>query len=173
MDGQKMKYLIKKAKNGDAVSFGELYGEYAKELYRFALYTLKNTHDAEDAVQSAALLAFRKIGGLKKDESFKAWFFKILYNECRKVFSEKARSNEVLCDDIFFADAVCPDNAASSDALSLIEALPEPDRSVVVLAVLEDYTSAEIGEILSMKPETVRSRLSRILPKLRKQIEGV
>ena len=67
MDGQKMKNLIKSAKKGSAEAFGELYSLYAKELYRFALYTLHDTFDAEDAVQNAALSAFRKIGDLKKE----------------------------------------------------------------------------------------------------------
>ena len=44
--------LVKRAKRGDTAAFAELYGTIYKRLYRFALYTLGNTQDAEDVVLS-------------------------------------------------------------------------------------------------------------------------
>ena len=173
MDGQKMKSLIKKAKHGDCESFGILYAEYMKELYRFALYVLKKPEDAEDAVQNAAIIAFKKIGSLKKDDSFKSWFFKILFNECRKIIFSKSRVREMPCEDIGIYDESIPDFSSGSDLLSLLDELNERDKSIVILSVFDNLTSEEIAEILSMKPATVRSRLSRLLFALRKQIEGV
>lgn len=173
MDRHKLKNLIKKAKGGDCTAFGELYGEYATELYRFALYTLKNEADAQDAVQSAALTAFRKIKDLRNDMSFKSWFFKILYNECRKTAGALSRKNELLYEDMSVIDGELPDFTGSKDLLSLIELLSEKDKAIIILSVFEDYTSKEIAEILGMNAGTVRSRLSRLLTALRKQIEGV
>ena len=95
MDGHTLKNLIKRARAGDAKAFGELYGEFAKDLYRFALYTLKDPYDAEDAVQSAALIAYKSIPGLKNDSSFKSWFFKILYNECLKILCSGSKKKEI------------------------------------------------------------------------------
>ena len=171
MDGQKMKNLIKSAKKGSAEAFGELYSLYAKELYRFALYTLHDTFDAEDAVQNAALSAFRKIGDLKKEESFKSWFFKILYNECMKIAGHKSRAFEVPLEEpaVFSDEAYIPDE---SGVLALFEALPPKEKSLISLSVFEEYTSAEIAEILGMTPSNVRSSLSRLFKKLRIQSEG-
>ncbi|MBR3767819.1 MAG: RNA polymerase sigma factor [Clostridia bacterium] len=172
MNGQEIKSLIKKAKHGDSRSFGLLYGEYAKELYRFALYTLKSTCDAEDAVQSAALIAYRKLKDLKKDESFKSWFFKILYNECRKILSQKNKLYEISYDDVSVFQEEAPDISEKSDLISLLDTLSEENKAIVILSVFEGYTSKEIAEILGMKPGTVRSTLSRTLNKLRNQLEG-
>lgn len=172
MDGQKMKNLIKSAKKGSADAFGELYSVYSKELYRFALYTLHNTFDAEDAVQNAALSAFRKIGDLKKEESFKSWFFKILYNECMKIAGQKSRVLEVPSEDIAVcgeAEAVFPDETG---VMALFEALPPKEKSLISLSVFEEYNSNEIAEILGMSPSNVRSSLSRLFKKLRTQSEG-
>lgn len=52
--------LVKRAKRGDTAAFAELYGTIYKRLYRFALYTLGNTQDAEDVV-SAAVMKHLKI----------------------------------------------------------------------------------------------------------------
>ncbi len=171
MDGQEMKKLIKSAKKGSSQAFGELYSLWAKELYRFALYTLKDTFDAEDAVQNAALSAFRKIGDLKKDESFKSWFFKILYNECMKIAGHKSRAFEVPTETC----AVFSDETHIIDetgVMELLDNLAPKEKSIIILSVFEGYNSNEIASILEMNPSTVRSSLSRLLKKLKTQLEG-
>lgn len=171
MDGQTNE-LIRQAKRGDAHAFGELYGLYAGELYRFALYNLKNTFDAQDAVQNAAVNAFRKIKDLKKEESFRSWFFKILYNECRKIVSSKSRLYEVSRDEMSVFNEAVPSHSEKVDLMSLLDPLSPEQRSIIILSVFYGLTSEEIGKILGMKAGTVRSSLSRLLLKLRKQIEG-
>lgn len=172
MNGQDMKKLIKRAKNGDVRAFGEIYGSLATELYRFALYYMKNPHDAEDAVQNACIAAFTKLDSLKKDDSFRSWFFKILYNECLKIHGSKAAKFEISSEDVSLSGESVPDMCENYDVLTLLDGLSEKERSIVILSVFENYNSNEIADILGMKPPTVRSSLSRLLTKLRIQIEG-
>lgn len=172
MDTNETKKLIQKAKNGDAHSFGIIYSLYARELYRFAKYTLKSSEDAEDAVQNACIRAFEGLGSLRNEDSFKTWFFKILYNECRKITVSKARLKEFPCEDVSVYDSHSPDVSSGVDMLSLLDGLSEKEKSVIVLSVFEGCTSKEIADILGLKPGTVRSSLSRLLASLRKQIEG-
>ena len=56
--------------------------------------------------------------------------------------------------------------------LALLDKLSEEERSIIILSVFNEYNSKEIASILSMNPSTVRSTLSRLLKKLRKQLEG-
>ena len=63
---------VKKAKCGDAAAFAGLYQQVYADLYRFALYTLKNKADAEDAVSETVTEAFSSIDRLRKADSFKA-----------------------------------------------------------------------------------------------------
>lgn len=172
MDKKDVRNLIKSAKNGDSHAFGLLYSEMKTGLYRFALYTLKNTHDAEDAVQSASVLAFRKINTLKKEESFRSWYFRILYNECMNILSEKSRIYELPQEDMTLFEKEVIDDHSSIDVEEILSQFSEKDRSIIVLSVLEDCSSKEIAGILGMNPASVRSRLSRLLSKLRKQLEG-
>lgn len=53
--------LAARARAGDAEAFAELYRQVYQDLYRFALYTLKNPQDAEDAVGDAVADAFASI----------------------------------------------------------------------------------------------------------------
>ena len=70
MNEKEFEELVKRAQKGDAHAFGAAYGVFAADAYRFALFYMKNTHDAEDAVQDACLKAWRRLPSLKKTESF-------------------------------------------------------------------------------------------------------
>lgn len=172
MDKKELNILIKSAKHGDAHAFGLIYSELKTGLYRFALYTLKNPDDAEDAVQAASIIAFRKIGTLRKEESLKPWYFRILHNECMKILTDKSRIYELPSEDLSFFEEEAPDKEKKIDISALLSQFSEKDRSIIILSVLEDYSSKEIAGILGMKPATVRSRLSRLLSRLRIQLEG-
>ena len=78
--------LVRKAKNGDTKAFSLLYAGVCKEMYKFALYMMKHTEDAEDAVSETVISAFENIAKLKNESSFKSWIFTILGNQCRKMW---------------------------------------------------------------------------------------
>ena len=65
------------AGRGDTAAFSRLYSLVYKDMYRTALYNLRNTHDAADAVSDAVADAFENIGRLKNAEAFKAWIMEI------------------------------------------------------------------------------------------------
>ena len=174
MNESVMKDLIKEAKKGDADAFGRLYASLSHELYRFALYYLHREADAEDAVQDAALSAYKNIRYLKKPESFRSWFFKILSNECKKYLLKRSNRQEDLTDEFpTLADVSSgQDHALRFELAELMNALPDDDRQIVLLSVLEGYSSKEIAQITGIKANTVRSRLSRSLHKLRAELEN-
>lgn len=170
MDEVWMKEQIRKAKKGDAQAFGRLYAENAAGLYRFALYYLHDPHDAEDAVQDAAVTAYRNVRSLRKDDAFRSWFFKILSNECKKHLIKNAARPEELSEQVpDLAADLYPDALQPIEMQELLDTLPERDREIVILAVLEGYKSNEIAKITGMKAATVRSRLSRALQKLKEE----
>ena len=86
--------LVRRAKRGDVDAFAELYAGIYKDMYRFALYTLRNTSDAEDAVSDAVTDAFASIRKLRSEEAFKSWIFRILSNKCKDKLREYAGKNE-------------------------------------------------------------------------------
>lgn len=160
--------LIKKAKLGDADAFALLYSDIYRDLYRFALYTLKNPADAEDAVGDACLDAFVRIGSLRREESFSAWMFKILSGKCKRKFAEREHLAGELPQDI--PDPFPQDLAEHIALRSCFFALPDEDRLIISMHLFAGYTSREIGGILHMNENTVRSRESRALKKMARQL---
>lgn len=67
--------LVRRAKRGDVDAFAELYAGIYKDMYRFALYTLRNTSDAEDAVSDAVTDAFASIRNCAVKRHLRAGYF--------------------------------------------------------------------------------------------------
>ena len=160
--------LIRRARRGDIQAFGVLYGRIYKELYRFALYTMRHKQDAEDVVSETVVAAYEGIDRLKKEESFRSWIFTILANQCKKRFLRKGETEE-LSDELIAEE---PDHASDHDVREALMQLGEDDRLIVAWSVLGGYSSEEIGKILEMNPATVRSRKSRALEQMHRILEN-
>ncbi len=160
--------LVRKAQKGDADSFGELYGIFKDDMFRFAYYYTGSISLAEDAVSEAALIAFQKIPALRKASAFKSWLFKILYHQCKAAQKEKsfaARNSE-----LSETPALTYDFADTNESIALknaLRSLTEEEREIIILYFTCGYTSKEISEITGIKDATVRSKISRTTGKLR------
>lgn len=157
--------LVERARAGDAAAFARLYEQVYQDLYRFALYTLKNPSDAQDMVSDTVADAFASIGKLRSCEAFRGWIFKILANKCRRKLREYADRMEELTDEV----AERPGRGGMDEhaaVRSLFFALPEEDRMIIALHLFAGYSSKEIAGILHMNENTIRSRESRALKKM-------
>ncbi len=167
--------LAQKAKKGDTGAFGEIYSLFAPEMYRYALYNLGTREAAQDAVQEAALEAFKSIIKLKNESAAKAWFFSILYNVCKRFQREKYRADFVpfeLCPELSSTDT--NDSVSTAlDLIRLIDTLGEQEREIVLLSAVCGYSGKEIAAVTGIPHGTVRSKLSRSLAKLREETEGL
>lgn len=158
---------VKLAKKGDTSAFSRLYETVYKDLYRIALYSLKNAHDASDVVSDTVLDAFCSIDKLREPEKFRNWIMKILSTKIKRKQKEYFNITEEIGDD--FPDI----SEFDYDSIELKEALEKLDsqsRMMLSMSVLGGYTSDEISEICEIKSGTVRSRLSRIKEKLRLEL---
>ena len=82
------KQLAYEARQGSKEAFAQLYQAVYQDLYRFALYVLKNPEDAQDAVAETVADAYAEIKKLRDSEAFKGWIFKILSNKCKRKLKE-------------------------------------------------------------------------------------
>lgn len=186
--------LIRWAKQGDVDAFSRLYAGIYKDLYRFALYTVRHRQDAEDAVSEAVAAAWENIGQLRKEESFRAWIFTILNNCCRKILRRQRKDVVSLTDSIQQGSAqgngsgvqelagsvrkhadgargyADQDYAEKLDVREAFGALEEEERMILAFSVFGGYRSEEIGAIMEKNAATVRSRKSRALEKMRRML---
>lgn len=187
--------LVKRAKRGDVDAFAELYGKIYEKLYHFAFYMLKNAQDAEDAVSEAVTDAFEGIRKLKREESFANWMYQIVANKCRRKMREYCRhtvslDREQSGEEDEFVREWTKDEVGNSVAAESVDVwdskreeymqlrqefmkLPEEDRLIIGMHVFFGYKTREIAAFLKMNENTVRSKESRAIQKLAKQLDGL
>ena len=87
-NGERIVELVRLSKLGNAHAFSELYESIYVDLYKYALYTLGNAQDAENAVSDTVLDAYAGIVRLRDEKAFRGWIFRILSNKCNRIIRE-------------------------------------------------------------------------------------
>lgn len=166
--------LVRQAKHGNVDAFASLYQEVYEDLYRFAVYTLKNPADAQDVVSETVTDAFASIRRLRKENAFKAWIFKILSAKCKRKLKEyvhrKAELSGGLPEQLAVQDTVSEPEEHLQVRMLYWELTPE-ERMIIALHVFAGYTGREIAKQLHMNENTVRSKESRALKKMREKLK--
>lgn len=169
---------VKKARDGDADAFAELYSLVYKELYRIALVNLKNQHDASDAVSDAVLEAYSSIKNLRDEKAFKAWIIKILTVKIKNKQKEYIKKRDYQKDFDELDEEKCVEqgnpNEINYGGLEIMEVfgrLSEEERLILSLSVVSGYTSEEIAKTTGLSANTVRSKAARAKIKLRQMLE--
>lgn len=137
-------------------------------LMRVALSILHHTADAEDAVSTAILKAYKSAGKLYGDEKLNAWLMRILVRCCYDQL--RRRKREGPADDPAQLDMPALQDTEGS-IFEAIRALPEAYQRVLVLFYYEGFKAKEIAHILSVPLGTVLVQLSRGRTKLRELLE--
>ncbi|SDB03820.1 RNA polymerase sigma factor [Eubacterium oxidoreducens] len=168
-----MKWLVKAARRGDTHAFATLYETVYEDMYRYALYLLKRPEDAADAVSDAVTDAFAQMKQLKNPDAFKSWIFKILNHKCKQKMRDYVSEPVELTDEGLERTTLVETPIDQLDQLyvrELFDSLPALDREIIGLHIFAGYTAREIAQLYGMNENTVRSRESRALKKLRAQL---
>ncbi len=169
---------VRAARLGDKDSFASVYDQIAPELYKVALYTLGNKYDAEDIVSETFVEAYKGIKNLRDESSFKRWILTILSVRCKRriggyIKERKSVDIEEIIetpDESSAKDTDCTDRVT---VFSAMEQLSGQERLIVMLSVLQGYTTKEISQMLHIPHGTVSSKLYRTLKKLRNYLETI
>lgn len=147
---------------------------HAKSLLRTAWRLTQSLAAAEDLVQDTLLVAWRTFERYERGTDCKAWLFRIMLNGSSRRRSQAQRQDKLftsLDEGDNFAAKTHRDGAPLSwEVEAMLEALPEEQRAVLLLAVVEGFTCREISEITNAPVGTVMSRLSRARAAMRDQL---
>jgi RNA polymerase sigma-70 factor (ECF subfamily) len=158
--------LVAAVAAGDEPALEELCRRYERPLYQF-LYRHTLGRDVEDLFQETWLRVVRAAPRFDRSRRFSTWLFQIAVNLCR---DWRRREPPLPVDPATVEESPGADGAArveaALDAERLLAALPEPQRSVVVLRLYHDLSEAEVAEILGCPRGTVKSRLHLAMARL-------
>ncbi len=169
---------VPEARAGNPAAWDTLFRRYQLPLY---VYVFELVHDEQaslDIVQETFINAVRHINGLREDEKFGGWLFGIAHQKCmqrwRKQTREECALEEVGLAPVEFdagPDDLLIRREHEEAFMRLLNQLPPPQRSVLLLYFIEDFPIEQIAEITGAALGTVKSRLHYAKKALRKLLE--
>lgn len=163
--------IIEKSKLGNLRAQYNLYNKYAKAMYNISYRIMGSTEEAKDMLQDAFAEAFRKINTYRYESAFGAWLKRIVINRCiNEIKKRKADLN-------YFDDMTSfntkEDNDDEIPCLSIdsvrkaMESLPQGNRIIFSLYLLEGYDHREIAQILNTSESNSKSQYMRAKRKIK------
>ena len=166
------------AAQADPARFEPLYRKYVAQVYNFAVYELRDHHEAEDATERTFLAALANLRGFQERaqaedgegaSTFRIWLFQI----ARNVVAQRRRTTRRRPEAPLEAAATASDpmdvegiTIARDEAAAAWRAVDRLDgdrRRAVVLRFVHEMTTAEIAGILDRSEGAVRVLLHRAL----------
>jgi RNA polymerase sigma-70 factor (ECF subfamily) len=178
--------LVARVVAGRAEAFRVIIQRYNRRLYRVARGVVRDDAEAEDVLQEAYVRAFAALPRFRAESTLSTWLTRIVMNEAigrlrlkrREGELEAAAENGDLRVIMFPGVTASPDPetaAARGQVRRLLEQavddLPEPFRLVFVMRDIEDLSTEETATSLSIRPETVKTRLHRARRLLREALD--
>ena len=183
-----IKGLVERGQRDDARErFGALVALLQRRALRIAFQYLRDTADADEAVQDAFIKVFLHIEQYRSDLPFDVWFTRILVNAALDRLKARGRQQKWIShstdEENGRAVEQIPAGEASHErrllakerwaqAATAVAALPDRQRLVFTLCHLDERTPAEISAATGMSQATVRVHLFRALRKLRAVLGG-
>jgi len=164
---------VQRAAAGDEAAFARIVATHHADMARVAYGICGDAGLAEDAVQAAWTIAWRKLRTLRDPERLRPWLVAVAANEARHVVRRRhsSRIREIDLGDPA-ADAPDPvDEIARVDLVKALGHLTPDDRALLALRYGAGYDSAEIGPMLGISASGARARLARLLQRLRKELD--
>lgn len=172
--------LVAALRRGDEAAFDAVYDSFRPRIYGFLVRLAGRKDVAEDLLQETFLRLAASASRLREDTNLRAWLFTV----ARNVHVSHRRTLVIDLDRLeglrLFGDDAAPvptpfEEAAGSQMERRLEAaiqrLPAKYREVILLVGVERMTPTEAAEILKLRPDAMRQRLSRARGMIKAELE--
>jgi RNA polymerase sigma factor (sigma-70 family) len=164
--------MVEHAIAGDEAAFARIVAAYHLDLVRVAFVICGDQGRAEDAAQSAWWIAWRKLPSLRDNDRLRPWLVSIAANEARKIVKhERGRRVPEIAIDLDRSSSIDPEGAIDGvDLRNALARLAPQDRALIALRYAAGLDASELAPYVGLSPSGVRTRLSRLLDRLRGEL---
>jgi RNA polymerase sigma-70 factor, ECF subfamily len=152
---------IAAARGGDSSAFETLVRTYQPDVWRLAIYLVRDESAAEDVVQEAFIRAFRFLPRFRGESKFSTWLFSITRNCAHDSIRASVRRRRMTQ---LITALPLPSSADPTVPLDIKDAISglEPElREPLVLVDVFEMSYAEAARILDVPQGTIKSRVHR------------
>jgi RNA polymerase sigma factor (sigma-70 family) len=142
----------------------ELYRILAPKMYAVCLRYASDPDEAKDYLQEGFIRVFTKINSYRREGSFEGWVRKIMVNTALQFLRKKRMfliDEEIMIGEADYYVTDIQNDLAEKDLLSMIRQLPDSQRMVFNLFVIEGYNHSEIAKMTGIPENTSKSHLHR------------
>lgn len=170
--------------------FNELLDETYKKVYNMAYRLAGTRSDAEDLTQEAFFRAYRSFRDFEGDRPFENWIFRIVTRLFLDLLRNRRRRVKVVSydaplqrdgadDNLYFdmadstpnVEQTMMNSSLSEEMQSALESLSPEQRTLIILADVENVPYKDIAEMFDKPVGTIRSRLHRTHKLIRHRLE--
>ena len=164
---------VVEAAAGDANALARIVDAHHDDMARIAYVICGDQDLAQDAVQAAWPQAWRKLGTLRDPDRLRPWLISVAANEARQLLRRQRRHVVVEIDvaDVGSGRSDPAANAALVDLAVALRRLSPEERTLLALRFVAGFDATEIGRALGLSASGVRSRLSRLVSRLRTELD--
>jgi RNA polymerase sigma factor (sigma-70 family) len=157
---------------GDETAFARIIQAHHDDMTRVCYVVCRDFDLADEAVQTAWSIAWRKLSSLRDPGRLRPWLVSIAANEARLLARRRRRRTVV---ELALANSARPgvDPAVRVGDLDLSNALAKlqpGDRTLLALRYVAGFDSTELGRATGRSPSGTRARLGRLLDRLRTEL---
>jgi RNA polymerase sigma-70 factor (ECF subfamily) len=172
---------VRRACEGDPEAFSFIYERYVSRIYSYVYYRIGSEADAEDITSRVFYRAFGHIGNyVDKGVPFSAWLYRIAHNLIANWHRDSHRRKEVPLEDQIempghadHPERVLEKSQEMELLLHGIRRLSPDRQQLLILKFVEDYSNAEIGEIMGKSEGAIKSLYHRALIALREEMTKI
>ena len=176
--GDVVRSLAARLVEGDETALEAIYDRWSALVHTYALRALQDVHDAEEVTQQVFISAWRSRHTLTPSPAaLPAWLIGIARHKVADV--RAARARDARRSETAAAVPDVTEQSADEEVAErlvvrqAVDELPDPRRTIVLLAFWEDLSHTEIAESVGLPLGTVKSHVRRGLIQLHQQLEGV
>jgi len=178
--------LVAGARQGEEAAVRAIIRHNNRRLFRVARAIVRDDSEAEDVVQESYVRAFTRLGDFRGESSLSTWLTRIVINEAYgRLRRRRATVDWTTVEAVptieaqiipFPSPQLDPERTMAQHEISrllerAIDALPDAFRVVLVARLIEEMSVEETAKLLSLRPETVKTRLHRARALLRADLE--
>ena len=158
---------------GDADALARIVGAHHDDMARICFVICGDQDTAQDAVQAAWPIVWRKLGTLRDPDALRPWLMSVAANEARQLVRSQRRHPvvEIEVADIGSDHGDPASRSGNADLAIALRRLAPEDRALLALRHVAGFDATEIGRAMGMSPSGVRSRLARMITRLRTELE--
>jgi len=167
--------LAGRAAEGDRRAFAAIFNRYHQDLYRYCRAILRDSQEAQDALQNTMVKALDSLPGEEREIRLKPWLYRVAHNEAVELLRRRRPAAEL---DPETADpGPRPEDSAEArgrltELLADLRELPDRQRGALAMRELSGLSFGQIADVFGTSPATARQTVYEARAALQAMGEG-